>query len=68
MPRRLPINVTSSNQATWDDVEFAMPELGVFKVQEDAIKTALADSWKKSWEDLPRGVVEARTFNENYLV
>jgi len=39
-------------EATWDDVEFMLPELGVFSVQAEAIHTAMSDGLETHFNSL----------------
>jgi len=39
-------------EATWDDVEFKLPELGVFSVQAEAIHTAMSDGLETHFNNL----------------
>jgi len=47
-------------EATWDDVEFKLPELGVFSVQEEALKTAMADGLDTHFNGLIRKQVQQK--------
>jgi len=53
------LNLTSY-EATWEDVEFKLPELGVFSLQEEAIHTALANGFDTHFDNLIRFIVKSR--------
>jgi hypothetical protein len=47
-------------KATWDDVEFKLPELGVFSVQAEAIHTAMSDGLETHFNNLIRKQVRQK--------
>jgi len=45
-------------EATWDDVEFKLPELREFSVQEEAIHTALSTSFEKHFDNQVKKIIQ----------